>query len=282
MSILSSDNLLVLILVGCLLLMVLINVFMLIRFLPLIDAEHRHAAVPSASGDDIPAAETDASWLDRMAGLFGAIPLDDLGEAGKSMEASAAILGDLAAVGNEQLAAWREANQQRVDSLLAEHRRQHQSLIQMRDSLAQAQATINSLRGQAPRSAIAAAQVAALKAENAEHEVAIRLLTAERTQYQRELGATREKLESLRAEIPAGRQELEAANVRLQREVGELRTATKMLEENNADLQATYERTIQEKLFVEEAFVKLDNYLFEQAPAVSAGGGPRLISEEAA
>lgn len=277
---LSPDKLLAFILAASLLLMASINVYTLLHLLFRIDAKDQNVPALAVPGKEVPAEQADTAWLARLGGLFGMIDTDGLGAVAESIDQSAAILESLATVRNDDFPAWREANQQRVDSLLAEHRRQYQQLIQMRDSLTQARATIETLRSQAPRSAIAAAQVASLEAQNARHEETIRLMSAERTQQQRELRTATQQLESLRAGAPADRQALESANARLTQEANELRMATRMLEESNADLQATHERTIQEKQFIEEAFVKLDNHLSVQAQPTSQRASPRLVNEE--
>lgn len=277
---LSPDKLLVFILGASLLLMASINVYTLLHLLFRVDAKDRNVPALAVPGKEVPAEQADTAWLARLGGLFGMIDTDGLGAVAESIDQSAAILESLATVCHDDFPAWREANQQRVDSLLAEHRRQYQQLIQMRDSLTQARATIETLRSQAPRSAISAAQVASLEAQNTRHEETIRLMSAERTKQQRELRTATQQLESLRDEADADRQALESANARLTRETSELRMASRMLEESNADLQATHERTIQEKQFIEEAFVKLDNHLSGQAQTTSQKASPRLINEE--
>lgn len=275
---LPPDKLLAILLGASLLLMAAINVYTLLHLLFRIDAKNQNVSTLAAPGNEVPAEQADTAWLARLGGLFGAIDTDGLGEVAKNIDQSAAILGSLAAIGNDGFSGWREANQQRIESLLAEHRRRQQQLIQLHDSLTQAHATIETLRSQVPRSALASAQVAALKAQGIKHEATIRQMSAEHIQQQREQHAARQQLELFRAEAAAGRQALESlegANARLVREVDELRTATRMLEESNADLQATHERTILEKLFVEEAFVELDKHLSAQVQAVDQG----LVSE---
>lgn len=247
---LSPDQLLPLILGACLLLVVSINVYTLLHLLFRIDAGRRGTRAPDA--------EADAAWLNGMNNLFNLVDPVGLSEAGAGMDQSMELLEALGEIRNEDLFTWREAQLQRIGSLLADHRQQRQKLLQMHDALAQARATITTLRSQPPRSAIIAAQLTSLKALNARQEEATCELTSDRTQYQWEL-RTAEQQSRLATES-ASRQALEHINAQLLREIEALRDWTRTLEKANADLRATHAHVVQEKLFIEEAFVKLDGY----------------------
>lgn len=280
---LSPDKLLPLILGASLLLVASINVYTLLHLLRRVDGGQRDTAIPGAPGSAMPDAEADDSWLDGMGRLFGLVEPVGLSEAGAVMDQSLEILDGLGAVRDEDLSTWRATHQQRIGSLLADHRQQRQKLLQMHDALVQARATISTLRGQAPRSAIIAAQLTALKALNARQEEAICQLTSDRTQYQWELRAAEQRHESrIEAEVTS-RQALERTHALLLRELEALRDSSAVLEKSNAELRATHERVMREKLFIEEAFIKLDECTSTPAPAALPGDAapPPVLDKEA-
>lgn len=263
----SPDKLLLLILAFALLLVVSINVYTLLHLLFRVDAAQRDTT--RMDGPTEPALETgsDTAWLEGIDGLFGLVDPNRLGEAGAHLDQSAALLEGLEAARDEELSDWRAAHQQRIGSLLTDHRHLHQKLLQSRDALVQARATIATLRNQTPHAAIVAAQITSLKALNARQEQTICQLTADRTRYQWDLRTAEQQHEERIAAEAATREALEHSNAELARELAALRESSAMLEKDNAGLRATHERVMREKLFIEEALIKLD----ESASAAPQG-----------
>jgi hypothetical protein len=271
MSATSMHDVQTIILGLCLLLMGAVNIYTLLKLLPHIDAEDKHigelsrlnaitqAAVEKLLASNTLSSASDVAWdqIDE--------PLQNLADIGiRSMHEvigeSKGILLELDGMSKDDFVAWRDANALRIQKLLATQEIQHRELEKTQTALDRARATILTLRSQ-PAVAGAGERRVAL-AKSAPSDVPSKVSpNGERESKEREINRLNQANTQLREN-----------SVRLEQEKAHLR-------ESLDKLQALHTRTLQEKNFVEEAFVRFDQNM-ETTKTPESGvvrGGARPI-----
>lgn len=245
------------------------------------------------SGEEAPD-PFDSSGLDELQ----AEGLSDISMANHDAHA---LLTEMASLDGRNLAAWKEANQARIQSLLAQQAALHRKLADSQETLDQAQKTIRMLKddharlaaaemrirsmeqvraAQDTELAAAKAKVGSLQMESARiHEAMVEQegkFKAMHEQYMKERhglahdkAALEERLAALQAnfdariERMADDEELQHDHDQYQAERIALEQEKAQLEERLQELQQSFDRTLREKTFIETAFLELDTSLME-------------------
>lgn len=284
----SVEQVTIAVLGATLLVMAGVNVFALIKLIPLIDsedkgihevkglAENNNALIQKLIGKlEAIAASPDeqAAWAEKFEAPFQGISADALDGLDDSMAATEALLGELENLDESEWAAWNNANQMQIRNLLKTAESQRRRLESLRMELDQARATILNMRSAASRQAMGAMQAAALQAKNTTIEAELWSAKADRGRLLKELKETQKELQALQARqgaageatasgdaLPAGdATELTARIAELEARVADLTSA-------RASLQALHDRTVLEKKFIEDAFIRIDQQLGLSTP----------------
>lgn len=164
------------------------------------------------------------------AGPAGGAELDPaLAQGVKTVSDAALGMGDLLSGLNDvkegDLAAWKIANQARIDELLRTQNTMREEVELLEAMLAKANATVLNQRAQAKQAEPAA-------------------------------GVSAKEVETLKAAIAARDSKIAAAEAVLKNEKLKFDEEKKKLQEKMAEMQASFDRTLVEKSFIEEAFIE--------------------------
>lgn len=270
----SVEHLSLVLLAVALLVMAAINVFALMKLMPLIDSEdkgiHEIKQIAETTHDllqrligkiesmaKVP--DESSAWIDQLDAPLQQISPDALDGIDESMAAAEGLLGDLDGLTADQWAEWQAANQLQIRALMKTQEAQRRRLAALRMELDQARGTILNLRSGASRGAQGALQAASLQAKNTTVEAELWSLKAERGRLQRDLKQMEKELQTLQAQTGGGTSD--GGDDDLLARYQALEARIEELTDSNARLQALHDRTIKEKQFVEEAFIKLDEQL---------------------
>ena len=273
-----------------LLIMAGVNVFALMKLMPLIDSEDKgiHEARDLAEKNNeliqrliskleaISASpDEQAAWAEKFEAPFQNISTDALDGLDDSMASTEALLGELEHLEEADWAAWNSANQMQIRNLLKTQETQRRRLASLRMELDQARGTILNLRSNASRQAMGAMQAAALQAKNTTIEAELWSVKAERGRLLKDLKDAQKELQALQVRssggggdegLAEGGAELTGDSSELQSKIAQLEAKVLELTGAAASLQALHERTILEKKFIEDAFIRIDQQLGLSSP----------------
>lgn len=270
-----------------LLIMAGVNVFALMKLIPLIDGEDKgtnNDAKDLAEKNneliqrlisklEAIAASPDeqAAWAEKFEAPFQNISSEALDGIDESMVSAEALLGELENLEEGDWAAWNSANQMQIRNLLKTQETQRQRLASLRLELDQARGTILNMRSTASRQAMGAMQAAALQAKNTTIEAELWSVKAERGRLLKELKDVQKELQTLRSRDATAADGMEGDSSELQTKIAELEAKVLELTSTTASLQALHERTMLEKKFIEDAFIRIDQQLGLGGPSETAG-----------
>lgn len=265
----SGEKLVLIVLALSLVLMAGINIFSLLKAMPLLEREGediaaiREATLATRKLVDrliekleflAKSGEEAASWAEQLEDPLQGICADALGGMDEGIAQTEALLRELDAIAESEWPAWRDDNQEKLHSLLAQLAQYRRQLQSLRIELDQARGTILNLRSSAPRPVLSAVQSAALQARNVAIESELWQLRADRGRLMRELKQAEMALQEQQAATSDGETGADGR-------VAELEAQLQALRDENKHLEDLHNRTVLEKQFIEDAFVRLDDQL---------------------
>lgn len=202
----------------------------------------------------------DAAWMDGLEAPFESIPEDEYAELQDSLQSAEQLLAGLDSIGPDELAAWREAHQTQIQRLMGANAGMRRELERVKSALDNARATVLNMKGGSARQMMTMTQASSLKARNEVLERQVADHRSNKSHLEREISLARKEIEMLQNSVTE-QEKLLATNAQLMTERNRLEVEKGALEASSAQLQAMYERTIREKSFIEEAFVRMDQFM---------------------
>jgi DNA repair exonuclease SbcCD ATPase subunit len=218
-----------------------------------ITALQEKQAARGANGGD----EEDA-WMDDLDIPFDSLPENVYADLLDSLQSAEQLFTGLETAGPDELAAWRDAHQVQIQRLIGANAGMRRELERVKDALDNAKATILNMKGSSARQMMMVTQASSLKARNEKLERQLSDHLSEKSHLEREIRIAEKEIELLRNSVTE-QDKLLATNSQLMTERNRLENEKVALEASSAQLQSMYERTIREKKFIEEAFVRLES-----------------------
>ncbi|HTJ97528.1 MAG TPA: hypothetical protein VL381_08665 [Rhodocyclaceae bacterium] len=164
------------------------------------------------------------------------------------------LVFELQSVGPEDLAEWKAANEKRITELLGNRDTLRSQVSNLQDMLSKANATILNLRAKTWNGSDAGKS-------GSDNKVGEELQQARRNsaRLSGELSAANENLKSLTNVLAARDKKLNEATLFQQHEKQKMEAEIVLLKQKVQEMQETYDRTILEKSFIEEAFLESES-----------------------
>lgn len=251
-----------LLIVVCIFMLAAINIFLVLQLLKGVKDESAQLGKIVGQCQEIMAAQ---GTVKEMVAQSAGDGLDDhalgtLDEAlSQSLDALAqadggteALLEDLQQAAPDELAAWRDLNAERIEGLLAQQRQMRARVDSLQDLLANANATILNLRSRPRRSSGGEAQGDSKLVEE------VQQVRRNAARLNNELSAANANLQALTEKLATRELMLSEAAERHGQEKSALEAKIAALNEQIQSMQDSFDRTIVEKSFIEEAFLAIE------------------------
>lgn len=162
------------------------------------------------------------------------------------------LFEDMQQASPDDLVAWRDNNQDRINELLAQQKLMQQRMASLQDLLTNANATILNLRSRTHRST---ATDSGTDSKLVEEMQQVRRNAA---RLSAELNAANANVQTLTEGVASGERMLADATQRHSAEKAGLEATITMLTDQVQSMQDSFDRTIVEKSFIEEAFLAIE------------------------
>lgn len=210
-----------------------------------------HALVSKLLQEKATGARFELGWLDEIEHPLCQINDQQFGGLERCLGDASQFLHDFMAELPETLIDWRSNNTPRIQQLLTEQELQRRELKKTEDLLRRARATILSLRSEAGQQAASSNEQARLT----------RTRNAERARHHQELAQMQHEMSTLRERLHAEIARQDQINRTLMGDFERLQMEKLDLEDRYQALEKNYQHALQEKTFIEEAFMKIDRHL---------------------